>query len=528
MYERGCVVTATVNGEERSLSGILLDSRNGLVLTHGSLLTSLLSERQIHYLSTQGKLSHCFRSWQAEVLFQNVDKISSTSVASNLNNADIENTLHTTCSNTEFKQNNVFSKFSASVVIIFVIRRLQNVLTKLVSPNEKWEFIDENSPEGISEDQKKMQKLLPSFVLIKIDDWKGFISPLRILNYSQYSKGDNLMVEATPFANLNPDIFMNHKSTGIVSNKAGGILIMTDARCVPGTDGGAVFIKKGHLRYLIGVVITSLCWRNNEWVGLSLVCAIPDILKTVEQICKIDRFYESQVMKIHRNRLSEIFEAVPMVMVGSNWGSGVVIGHKYDRYVLTCSHVIKGSDYTTVKVKFPTERVDIGKVLYKTATDGQFDTGIISISSKSVPYVEIATNPVSEGDRVFVIGHPLFSEEKRLDPTITSGIISKVVKVNGIPVLVQTTCAVHAGASGGALVNQSGELVGIPVSNAKDMSSKALFPHINMSVPVTTIAHYLLQFMETKDVNVLEKLSVTNPDIKRLWMLEQIKGASRL
>lgn len=39
-----------------------------------------------------------------------------------------------------------------------------------------------------------------------------------------------------------------------------------------------------------------------------------------------------------------------MVIVGSNWGSGIVIGHKNNRYLLTCSHVLKGSDYNTGKI----------------------------------------------------------------------------------------------------------------------------------------------------------------------------------
>lgn len=51
-----------------------------------------------------------------------------------------------------------------------------------------------------------------------------------------------------------------------------------------------------HFRYLIGIVITSLCWKSNEWVGLSLVCAIPDVLKTVERICKIDKMYEDKII----------------------------------------------------------------------------------------------------------------------------------------------------------------------------------------------------------------------------------------
>lgn len=259
MYERGCVVSITLNEEERSLSGILLDTKNGLILTHGSLVSSLLSDCQIQHLSTQGKLLHCFRTWQSEVILQNSNtNFSSNGLTSNFNNAEIRKTLHY---NTELEKN-TFSKFSATVVAIFIVKKLQQILSKVISLDEKWEFIDDTSYEGISDDQKRMQKLLPSFILLQIDDWEGYNSTLKILNYSQYNKGDRLDVVATPFASLNPDIFMNHKSSGIISNKSGGILIMTDARCVPGTDGGAVLCRKTYSRYINTSCTTLYLWNQ--------------------------------------------------------------------------------------------------------------------------------------------------------------------------------------------------------------------------------------------------------------------------
>ena len=31
-------------------------------------------------------------------------------------------------------------------------------------------------------------------------------------------------------------------------------------------------------------MIATLCWKNNEWVGLSLACALPDIMSAIETI----------------------------------------------------------------------------------------------------------------------------------------------------------------------------------------------------------------------------------------------------
>lgn len=49
----------------------------------------------------------------------------------------------------------------------------------------------------------------------------------------------------------------------------------------------------------------------------------------------------------------------------------------------------------------------------------------------------------------------------RCGPSLTCGVLSNVVSLDHQPVMIQTTCAVQAGASGGAVVQtHSGELLG--------------------------------------------------------------------
>lgn len=50
---------------------------------------------------------------------------------------------------------------------------------------------------------------------------------------------------------------------------------------------------------------------------------------------------------------------------------------------------------------------------------------------------------------------------KTCGPSVTSGILSRVIIKNNKPVMLQTTCAVQCGASGGAVIRAStGELLG--------------------------------------------------------------------
>ena len=37
-------------------------------------------------------------------------------------------------------------------------------------------------------------------------------------------------------------------------------------------------------RVLTGMIIASLCWKNNEWVGLTMACAMSELLGDLEGI----------------------------------------------------------------------------------------------------------------------------------------------------------------------------------------------------------------------------------------------------
>ena len=37
-------------------------------------------------------------------------------------------------------------------------------------------------------------------------------------------------------------------------------------------------------RVLTGIIVASLCWKNNEWVGLTMACAISELLRDIDGI----------------------------------------------------------------------------------------------------------------------------------------------------------------------------------------------------------------------------------------------------
>ena len=82
-------------------------------------------------------------------------------------------------------------------------------------------------------------------------------------------------------------MFLNSISNGVLSNVAGAQqdLLLTDARCIPGTEGGAIYAQSWqHDSLPIGIVVAPLCWKANEWIGLSLGCRLSSVLHSLESV----------------------------------------------------------------------------------------------------------------------------------------------------------------------------------------------------------------------------------------------------
>jgi len=99
--------------------------------------------------------------------------------------------------------------------------------------------------------------------------------------------GSVLYVVGTPFGNLSPAVFLNSISKCVLSNVAGADqdLLLTDARCIPGTEGGAIYTQSWRDNTLpFGVVVAPLCWKANEWVRLSVGCRLSSILNSLDNV----------------------------------------------------------------------------------------------------------------------------------------------------------------------------------------------------------------------------------------------------
>lgn len=136
-------------------------------------------------------------------------------------------------------------------------------------------------------------------------------------------------------------------------------------------------------------------------------------------------------------------------------GSGVIV--KADGTILTNNHVVEGADKITVAMS--DNKTYEAKVV---GTDEPSDLAVIKVQADNLPFLTLGdSDQVRVGDIVLAIGNPL-----GIGQSVTSGIISAKGRRTGLSDgsfedFLQTDAAINRGNSGGALVNLSGELIGI-------------------------------------------------------------------
>lgn len=144
----------------------------------------------------------------------------------------------------------------------------------------------------------------------------------------------------------------------------------------------------------------------------------------------------------------------PTEKVQNSLGSGVMV--RDNGVVVTNAHVVKGAD--ELRVVLNDRREFDAKVI---AQDEEIDLAVLQIDTKGerLPTLNIEQNGGLEiGDIVLAIGNPF-----GVGQTVTSGIVSALGRTNVTDTssFIQTDAAVNPGNSGGALVDLSGQLVGV-------------------------------------------------------------------
>lgn len=177
------------------------------------------------------------------------------------------------------------------------------------------------------------------------------------------------------------------------------------------------------------------------------------------------------------------------------------------------------------------------KVVY--ICKGPWDVALLQLEpvlDNLSPIVANFSSP-STGSKAYVIGHGLFGPKGGFFPSVCSGVVAKVVEAktpqsyhsnqrehmhthDHFPAMLETTAAVHPGASGGAVINSDGHMIGLVTSNARH-GGGSIIPHLNFSIPSAALAPIFKFAKDMQDLSLLRILDEPNEYISSVWALMQ-------
>jgi S1-C subfamily serine protease len=188
-----------------------------------------------------------------------------------------------------------------------------------------------------------------------------------------------------------------------------------------------------------------------------------------------------------------------VVEITATGGSGEAIGSgdilTANGYIVTNDHVVQGfSNFTVTFSNGSTAQAQV------VGQDAQDDLAVIKVAATNLKPIALGdSSKLTVGEFNIAIGSPL-----GLRNTATFGIVSALNRsaseapsgpAGELTGLIQTSAPINPGNSGGALVNISGQLIGIPTLSATNPESNTAANSIGYAIPVNRVAYVAEQLI---------------------------------
>jgi len=202
----------------------------------------------------------------------------------------------------------------------------------------------------------------------------------------------------------------------------------------------------------------------------------------------------------------------------SSLGSGVIVSPQ--GYILTNHHVVEAADDIHVALK--DGRAFQARLV---GADPETDLAVLKIDAANLPALAFApANSLRVGDVVLGIGNPF-----GVGQSVTMGIVSALgrnnLNINTFENFIQTDAAINPGNSGGALVDTTGNLVGI---NAAIFTKSQGYQGISFAIPVSIARHVMEQIIRHGSVTrgwIGVELQDITPELAESLSLNTREGA---
>ena len=220
------------------------------------------------------------------------------------------------------------------------------------------------------------------------------------------------------------------------------------------------------------------------------------------------------LQEIYKKMIPSVVSVMSTSNTTTSTGTGIIMTE--DGYIITNEHVI--SDAVTIDVLLQTDETFSAAVV---GSDEASDLAVLKIEADNLTPAEFGDSDQLEvGDEVAAIGDPLGIQ---LRGTMTNGIISAINRDltinNRTMTLIQTNAALNSGNSGGPLINNQGQVIGITalkLSSYYDGSIEGL----GFAIPISTAKPIIDELIEKGYVSGRPALGITGehlPTAVRLY-----------
>lgn len=276
--------------------------------------------------------------------------------------------------------------------------------------------------------------------------------------------------------------------------------------------------------FIIGILAALVIALNN--IGLIKFDSLPTTNKKAElnytqtNTSKKEGIYITDVSEIVEEVMPSIVSITSKTLVSSGYygpnfyneqqyaegaGSGIIISKTdSELLILTNNHVVEGAEELSIQfvngksvdavLKGASSRKDVAVVSVK----------LSSLDNDTISKIKIATigdsSKLKVGNGIIAIGNALGYGQ-----SVTTGVVSALdreVTVDDVSKkMIQIDAAINGGNSGGALVNSSGEVIGInSVKYSSNGASSASIEGMGFAIPITDVKELIEELMNGKTI----------------------------
>jgi V8-like Glu-specific endopeptidase len=188
------------------------------------------------------------------------------------------------------------------------------------------------------------------------------------------------------------------------------------------------------------------------------------------------------------------FGSTVLLMMEDKSGQPISLGSGFfvrENIIATNLHVVEGATTGYAKIVGKKQKYDVAGYV---AIDNKMDLVLLKINDANVPSLPLGnSSKTAIGDEIYAVGNP-----QGLEGTFSKGIISAIRTIEK-DTLLQITAPISPGSSGGPILNNEGNVIGISIATFKGGQN------LNFAIPASYLATLLDNIKSVKLLSVKEK-----------------------